>query len=134
MNFFEAIVSCLKKYATFSGRASRSEFWFFFLFRLLVGMIGGILDKTVLQDYQYPVHVGAAVQSVGLLAMILPVIFFLPGLAVTIRRLHDVNRSGWWIFISVTIIGIFFPMLYWYCKKGTEGDNRFGSDPLGVNA
>jgi len=130
MNFFEAVVSCMKKYVTFSGRASRSEYWFFFLFRFIIGMVGGLLDKTALQDYQFHVPVGNALAPVGPLAIILPIFFLLPGLAVTIRRFHDVNRSGWWIFISATIIGIFFPILYWLCKKGTEGENRFGSDPL----
>jgi uncharacterized membrane protein YhaH (DUF805 family) len=55
---------------------------------------------------------------------------FLPGLCLAIRRLHDVNRSGWWLLIGFTIVGLFFPLLYWNCSKGTTGENRFGADPL----
>ena len=54
---------------------------------------------------------------------------FLPGLALNVRRLHDINWTGWWILIVLTIIGLFV-LLYWACKKGTEGPNRFGADRL----
>jgi uncharacterized membrane protein YhaH (DUF805 family) len=58
------------------------------------------------------------------------VILFLPGLAVGIRRLHDIDRSGWWVLITLTIIGIIL-LLVWACMRGTPGSNRFGTDPLG---
>jgi len=132
MDFFEAVGSCFKKYATFSGRASRSEYWFFTLFSIILKIIASILDKTILQDYAYTYHVGNHAHQSGLLGSLISVIFFLPALSVDVRRLHDVNRSGWWWWILFTIIGIFFPLLYWKCSKGTEGDNRFGPDPLAV--
>ena len=55
---------------------------------------------------------------------------FIPGLALAVRRLHDVGRSGWWILIAFTIIGIIFPLLYWAIQRGTEGTNKYGPDPL----
>lgn len=124
MDFVQAIKSCFANYATFSGRAPRSEFWFFQLFCTIVGIISAILDKTVLQDYS----LGQTHQ--GVLGLIQNIVLFIPSLAVAIRRLHDVNRSGWWLWISITIIGLLFPLFYWNCCKGTDGSNRFGADPL----
>jgi uncharacterized membrane protein YhaH (DUF805 family) len=130
MDFFQAIGSSLSKYATFSGRACRSEYWFFRLFLFIINFVGGMLDKTVLQDYSYAYTIGHHVQHAGLLSMILMVVFFLPSMAVDFRRLHDVDRSAWWLLIALTLIGALFPLLYWYCSRGTTGDNRFGPDPL----
>lgn len=53
----------------------------------------------------------------------------IPSIAVYIRRLHDVNRSGWWVFIALTIVGI-IPLIIWVCSKGTDGPNDYGDDPL----
>lgn len=61
---------------------------------------------------------------------IVSLILFIPGLAVTVRRLHDLGRSGWWILVAFTIIGIFV-LLYWYCQEGERATNRFGDDPKG---
>lgn len=130
MDFFQAVASCFKNYATFSGRACRSEYWFFTLFQFIVNFIAGIIDKTVLQDYSYTYYIGHHAQQAGLLSVILWVVFLLPGLAVYFRRLHDVNKSAWWWLIAFTIIGLIFPLFYWTCTKGTTGDNRFGPDPL----
>ena len=69
----------------------------------------------------------------ALVAMIIILVFLvfltIASFAVMVRRLHDVNRSGWWFLIYLTIIGIFV-LLYWYVQKGDEADNRYGSDPL----
>ena len=61
--------------------------------------------------------------------MIFVLAVLVPNITVTVRRLHDVDRSGWWMLIPMTIIGI-IPYLYWVCKKGDEGENRFGPEPL----
>ena len=92
MNFGQAIATCLGKYATFSGRASRSEFWWFTLFQLLLGLATAMLGETV-----------NALISLALL---------LPALAVGTRRLHDIGRSGWWQLLYLTGIG-FLLLLYW---------------------
>jgi uncharacterized membrane protein YhaH (DUF805 family) len=95
-------------YAQFDGRASRSEYWWFYLFTLLAGIAAGILGSTV-----------------GNLATLA---FFLPGLAIAARRLHDVGRSGWWLLIVLTVIGI--PVfLYWMVKDSDKGKNAYGEGP-----
>jgi uncharacterized membrane protein YhaH (DUF805 family) len=64
------------------------------------------------------------------LSTIFSLAIFIPFISVSVRRLHDVNRSGWWLLIELTIIGLLFPILYWFCKKGDEGENRFGPKPI----
>ena len=118
MDFFGAVRICFNKYVNFGGRASRSEFWLFVLFVVLGGLILGVIDGVVGVEQGDPVSLGNAF---GLLT-------FLPGLAVAVRRLHDTNRSGWWYLISFTIIG-YIPLLYWWCVKGEEGENRVGLEP-----
>ena len=95
-------------YAQFGGRASRSEYWWFYLFTLLAGLAAEIVGSTV-----------------GNLATLA---FFLPGLALAVRRLHDVGRSGWWVLILFTVIGI--PVfLYWMVKDSDKGKNAYGEGP-----
>jgi uncharacterized membrane protein YhaH (DUF805 family) len=117
MNFPQAIASGFRNYVNFSGRASRSEFWYWELFLFLGSIALQIVDSFI----------GVAVSN-GIFSLAI----LLPTLALEIRRLHDVDRTGWWWFISLTVIGYFIPLLYWKCKKGTGGPNRFGEDPLGV--
>lgn len=95
-------------YAQFEGRASRSEYWWFYLFTVLATAAADTLGG-----------------SVGNLASLA---FFLPGLALLVRRLHDVGRSGWWFFITFTIIGI--PVVfYWLVKDSDAGANKYGEGP-----
>jgi uncharacterized membrane protein YhaH (DUF805 family) len=118
MNFGEAIKSGFQNYVTFSGRAPRSGYWYWVLFAVLVSMASGILDAAIFPD--------AAPQPIGAVTSL---ILFLPGLAVGIRRLHDIDRSGWWVLIAITVIGIIL-LIIWACLRGTPGANRFGPDPL----
>ena len=122
MNFPQAIASCFRKYAVFSGRASRSEYWYWILFYFLGAIVTGILDAAILQTPRG-----------GFFSNVFALIIFLPLLAVEVRRLHDVNRSGWWILIAFTFVGLIYPLLVWKCTKGTAGPNRFGGDPLGMD-
>jgi uncharacterized membrane protein YhaH (DUF805 family) len=117
MSFGEAISSVLGKYATFTGRAARSEFWYFFLFTIILDIIASVIDAVAFSSLPDPV---STLVSLALL---------LPTLAVSARRLHDIDRSFWWVLISLTGIGIFV-LLYWYCQRGTPGPNRYGPDPL----
>ena len=113
MNFQTAIKSCFNKYVTFSGRAPRSEYWYFGLFYVLASIVAAIVD-----------HDSSPLSIIIWLACILP------SLAVSFRRLHDVNKSAWWLFFFlVPIVGPIM-MIVWFCTRGTAGDNRFGSDPL----
>lgn len=110
MNFFEAVRINFKKYATFSGKAQRSEFWFWILFVVIASTLCSILDEAL-----FPAQVEAMFYP---LSTCFSIVVFLPGLAVGTRRLHDVGRSGWWQLLGLTLIG-FIPLLWWWVKKGT---------------
>jgi uncharacterized membrane protein YhaH (DUF805 family) len=118
MTFLESIRSGLNKYANSSGRASRSEYWYWSLFALLVDIVSMGLDALIFPGAEW-----------GVIGVITGLGLFLPGLAVSIRRLHDIDRSGYWILIALTIVGILL-LIYWACVRGTDGDNDFGPDPL----
>ena len=112
-NIFEdltnSVISCFNKYFDFETRSSRKEFWYWQLFRILM-----FLSITYLE-------------SLGLsgLLFISNFIFLIPEIAVSIRRLHDINKSGWWILLTITIVGI-IPLTYFYCIKGDDGVNDYG--------
>ena len=115
MNFGQAISSGFSNYVKFSGRAVRSEYWYWVLFYSLGTLVAGIIDGVL----------GMSIIS-GLfgLAMILP------NLAVAVRRLHDLDRSGWWILIGLIPLIGWIILIIWYCSRGTPGPNRFGPNPL----
>ena len=110
MTFGKSISTCMRKYAKFSGRASRSELWDFFIFISLVGIAMGTLFLGILPplfnqspDYFYPM-----IEKVRLLNLI----FLLPFLAAMTRRLHDTGRSGWWLLLGLTGVGSIFVMAW----------------------
>ena len=138
--FGEAISTCFSKYATFKGRASRSEFWYFFLFQFLISIV---------------------TQFIPFLNLIVAVAFLLPTIAVTVRRLHDTDRSGWWVggfYLALAVAGILGAFLFsvinfdetggiiaislfglalvaysiaiivFLCQRGTQGPNRFDAE------
>jgi uncharacterized membrane protein YhaH (DUF805 family) len=114
----------LRKYASFSGRARRREYWWFEVFWVLVVSGLALIDQWVLG-----IHWDSEYGSIGPLAGLAVLFFFLPNLAVSVRRLHDRDRSGWWLLINVIpVIGFLF-LFYNYISAGTPGDNRFGPDP-----
>lgn len=116
MNMFQAVGNCFSNYVTFSGRATRSEYWWFTLFNLLAGFVLGMVQAAMgLQFGLADLYALAAI---------------LPGVAVTSRRLHDVGRSGWWqLLIFVPLIGAIV-LLVWLVSKGEYGTNSWGEDPL----
>ena len=116
MDFQTSIKTCFNKYADFSGRALRSEFWFFCLFGLLGGIITTIIDIMIL---------GYSIESYGPLNIIFTIALILPGIAVTARRLHDINKSGWWQLIELTIIGILL-IIIWNATEGEKKKNIYG--------
>jgi uncharacterized membrane protein YhaH (DUF805 family) len=110
MPFGTAIATCLSKYAVFHGRASRSEYWWFFLFTVLLSWGADIVDSVI---------GGSLVLAIVNLAL------FLPSISSLVRRLHDINRSGYWYWVLLTIVGI--PILiYWLCKKSDPIKNEYG--------
>ena len=124
MNFVEATKTCFIKYADFSGRASRSEYWYFSLFMLLLSICSMIIDSRIagVPFWEYDDWTGPA-------SLIVTILTILPALGVSVRRLHDIDKSGWWILIAFTIIG-FILLIHWAIKESNIGDNQFGSDPL----
>ncbi len=122
MQFKEAVQTCLKKYVDFKGRASRSEFWYWSLFTAVIGVALAILAVVAWNGAPGTV-------PNNILGNIFTYATLLPSLAVAARRLHDVNRSGWWILVSFTGIGIFL-LLFWYVQKSDEGANDYGERPL----
>jgi uncharacterized membrane protein YhaH (DUF805 family) len=119
MNFAQAIASGFRKYVNFSDRAPRSEYWFWTLFVVLAVSAAGLIDYALFHNADMSPLSG--IVGLGL---------FLPGLAVSIRRLHDLDRTGWWYLLIFTGIGAIV-LLVWWCMRGTIGSNRFGQDPLG---
>jgi uncharacterized membrane protein YhaH (DUF805 family) len=120
MGFTEAITSGFRNYVNFSGRAVRSEFWYWVLFAILASIVAGLIDLAL-----FGAEGSSPINSLVGLAL------FLPGLAVSVRRLHDLDRSGWWILLGlIPLVGIII-LIVWYCQRGTVGVNRFGPDPLG---
>ena len=123
MNFFESIKSCFIKYTDFSGRSMRSEYWNYTVFIIVLSFVVDFLDVKI-AGVSYLDYYGF-----GTLSIILTIVTIVPSTAVSIRRLHDINKSGWWLLLALTVIGI-IPLIYWVCKKSDEKENRFGKNPL----
>ena len=115
MDMQKSIKICFKKYANFNGRASRSEYWWFQLFYIIVAFVAVIFDSMYIDNSQ----------TMGPLELVTSLALLLPALAVTARRLHDVGRSGWWMLIFITVIGM-IPLLIWYISVGTRSKNKYG--------
>lgn len=119
MGFGQAISSGFSNYVNFSDRASRSEYWFWILFIIIAEIVTTLIDSLI-------GHGREVVTGLFGLAT------FLPSLAVAIRRLHDLDRTGWWVLLGLIPLVGWIILIIWYCTKGTAGPNRFGPDPLGA--
>jgi len=120
VSFVDAIRSCFAQYVGFSGRARRSEYWYFFLFNILVNIVASILDVAIGTNWG---------SGSGLISLIASLALLLPGLAVAFRRLHDTDRSGWWILIGLIPLVGFIVLLVFFVMDSTPGPNRFGPSP-----
>jgi len=125
MGFGQAIAAGFAKYAVFYGRASRAEFWLWIFFAAVGAAVTNVLDAALF------VHHSGVSPLNSPLDTIFTLITLVPSLAVATRRLHDVDRTGWWMLLIVTGIGIAL-LLYWQSREGMAGANRFGPDPLGA--
>ena len=151
MKFFDAVKICFVKYTNFSDRASRSEFWLFMLFTLIVEFMLMFFDPMIVgvpfEEYSNPL---------ASLSMVFFIATFIPQLSVMVRRLHDVNRSWWWMLPFPVLmlyglvfsesgkeevpVGLLMPLIltfiwlillvFWCCQRGNEEENRFGPNPL----
>mgnify|MGYP001188746024 FL=1 len=109
-------ILAFKQAFNFKGRANRPEFWYFTLFSTIISFIFILIDTQVL---------GTSMSETGLIGGIYTLISIIPSLSVTIRRLHDVNKSGWNLLWSLTVIGYLY-VLYLAIKKGNDGPNNYG--------
>ena len=142
-----------KKYATFSGRSRRQEYWMFFLFNLIISIVLAILDQLLGLKLT-----SEGVNNTGVLGGIYSLVTFIPSLAVAVRRLHDTDRSGWYLLLPIapyvliilgiilkggglvlTIIGglsvlvLAILLIVWLATEGTSGENQYGPDPKGTD-
>ena len=111
MTFTQAIEAGFRNYVDFSGRAGRPEFWYWNLFLLLAQIVLVVLDFMT---------------GIGVLTAIFALATLVPNIAVQVRRLHDIDRSGWFVLVAlIPLVGIII-LIVWWCREGTLGPNRFG--------
>jgi uncharacterized membrane protein YhaH (DUF805 family) len=123
MNWY---LEVLKKYAAFDGRAALKEYWWFSLFSVIIIIVLSVIDIVT---GTFNVNVG-----LGLLGGIYTLAVLIPSIAVSVRRLHDTDRSGWWLLINgIPLIGVIV-FLVFTGQDGTPGDNQYGSNPKGATA
>jgi uncharacterized membrane protein YhaH (DUF805 family) len=121
MTFPDAVKICFNKYVDFNGRARRSEFWYWVLFTVLVGIVAGIIDSIL----------GTRNSSgTGLIGSLADLALLLPSLAVGARRLHDTGRSGWWLLLWFLCLIGWIILIVWYCLD-SQPDNKYGPSPKG---
>lgn len=122
MNYF---IDCLtKKYACFSGRARRQEYWLFFLFNLIASIIIGVIAGVLVRVTN--------VTAFAFLGTIYNLAVLIPGFAVFVRRMHDIGKSGWWWLIAfIPLIGIIV-LIVFCCLDSQPGENQYGPNPKGL--
>lgn len=126
MSFTESIKSAFSNYAVFKGRASRPAFWYFYLFTAIVAFVLIGLQAAMASSNFAPVI--AIVIPIWSLAVLLPTI------GLVIRRLHDTDRSGWWILVGFVPLVGFLILIVFLAMPGTPGDNKYGSPQMGTPA
>jgi uncharacterized membrane protein YhaH (DUF805 family) len=119
MTMSSAIISAFAGWITFSGRAGRAEYWWFVLFGAIVFGFAGLLDHAMFgRD--------------ALFWEICTLVFLVPYIAVAVRRLHDADRSGWWLLLTFVPLGNIV-LWIWFCMPSTPGPNRFGPMPSAIS-
>ena len=112
----------IKQYADFSGRARRIEYWMYLLFNIIFLFAAAILDNILGLKFSPEI-------PYGFIYMIYALAVFIPGLAVTVRRLHDVDKIGWFVLLAfIPLVGAIW-LLILYCTEGTPGTNQYGVNP-----
>jgi uncharacterized membrane protein YhaH (DUF805 family) len=116
VTFSDAIKICFAKYAIFDGRASRSEYWWFYLFTVLLNWGASLAGSVVLDQ-----------SMKGIFGLLVSLVVLLPSFAVGARRLHDTSRSGWWLLLALTCVGI-IPLIVWMASVGDKKTNAYGPE------
>ena len=119
----ELVLDCItKKYENFFDRARRREYWLFQLTLFIAFVVALIVDTSLGFQGGYT--------NMGPATIVLYIAIILPAMAVAVRRLHDIDRTGWWLlFRAIPLVGIIV-LLVFHCLRGTKGPNRFGPDPI----
>ncbi|MGY8764348.1 MAG: DUF805 domain-containing protein [Fidelibacterota bacterium] len=126
MNYW--ILKSLKDFIKFNGRSCRTESRYFLIFNIIIGLTAGLIDMIM----GFTIEIIPGIPTLILLE-ITRGILILPNLSLVIRRLHDINKSGWWMLLFFTIVGL-IPMFYWlYFKKGDQSDNNYGTMDIIIN-
>lgn len=122
MGFQEAVKAFFSNYVKFDGRSARSEFWWVLLFVLIMNVLIGVITAVV----------GEGLGSI--LSLIFSLAIIVPYIALGIRRFHDLDKSGWWVISLLIPLVNLIMLLVFFTKKGTDGPNQYGPDPLGAGA
>ena len=126
MGMTDAVKLFFMRYTDFQGRSSRAEYWWAYL-----GLILIIIVPYILVGIFASMGITAIAGLIGLLLLIFYLAIIIPSIAIVVRRLHDLDKSGWWYFIAlVPLIGGLL-LLWWFCQPGTKGPNTYGDDPYG---
>jgi uncharacterized membrane protein YhaH (DUF805 family) len=128
MGFVQATKNYFLKWIDFSSRSPRSEYWWGTLGATLVSLIASILIGVAVGIASIGMDFDAETAA-NLVTIPLQIFLMIAGIALGIRRLHDINKSGWWMLLYLTIVGALV-VIYWCCVKGDDNGNRFGPDPL----
>ncbi len=113
----DAYIDAMRRYATFRGRSTRAQYWLFTLVYIVLLLVASLLDYST----------GLASEDGGgVLSAIVVLVHFIPAISVTVRRLHDIDRTGWWYWIVLLPLAGFIVMLIFTCTRSTPGVNRFG--------
>jgi len=118
-------LTVLRRWNDFDGRSARREYWMYtlvltiiFLVLTIIFLVLGILDGIILGE--------AALSQFSTFGNVFSLATLVPSISVSVRRLHDIDKSGWWLFLAFTVIGILV-LFYWACVASDEGENRYGS-------
>jgi len=115
------------RYASFNGRARRSEYWYFILYCFLISIIAKVIDAIIVNPL-----LGMRAEEVwdgGFLQVITALMFFIPTITIGIRRLHDIGKKGWWMLVCMVPVIGFIVLLYFYTKDSQSGENIYGPNP-----
>jgi uncharacterized membrane protein YhaH (DUF805 family) len=123
-------LKALHNYANFNGRSNRQDYWMFFLFNVIFAIVAMILDRLLGTTFKMEgIYGGAQTMPYGYIYLAYALFMLIPGLAIGVRRLHDVGKSGWFMFIClIPLIGAIW-LLVLFCTEGKRGDNEYGPDP-----
>ena len=126
MNYW--VLTSLKDFIKFNGRSCRTESRYFLIFNIIIGLTAGLIDMKM----GFTIEIIPGIPTL-ILSEITRGILILPNVSLVIRRLHDINKSGWWMLLFFTIVGL-IPMFYWlYYKKGDQSENNYGTMDITIN-